>query len=166
MNPFYSPKWMELSFGKHKGKTLPQVAFHFPSYFFWAMDEGIFDREPLKSQADDVYFKLRNIRIPEGKGYVAVRYCVDRRGRFDYFLLCQEHECYLKDRFTYANDIDCTFPYRMDSRDKGGCQRFMRHIQGIFIGPEARLTKDVCELFFDQDIFNLHRPIPPSELPF
>jgi hypothetical protein len=35
-------EWIDLWFEKHKGKTLPQVMFTDPGWFFWARDEEIF----------------------------------------------------------------------------------------------------------------------------
>jgi hypothetical protein len=37
--------WIPLWFGKHKGKTLPQVVFADPDYFFWAIEKRKFPIE-------------------------------------------------------------------------------------------------------------------------
>jgi len=42
--------WSILPFGKHKGKTLPQIVFTDPDWFFWAMEENVF-KGPLKREA-------------------------------------------------------------------------------------------------------------------
>lgn len=36
----------KLSFGKHSEKTLPQVLFRDPDWFFWAWEEGVFENRP------------------------------------------------------------------------------------------------------------------------
>ncbi|MBF0196378.1 MAG: hypothetical protein HQL32_01645 [Planctomycetes bacterium] len=154
MNPFYNfDRWTVLPFTKHKGKTLPQVAFKDPSFIYWADEEGVFNKEPLKSQFKEVYHKLCRIRIPKNRDYVSVRYCLGFNGKFAYFRLCKEEECYYKDRFTYDNIIDCSFPYQIDSSDKGGCRHFMQCIKNLFIGSDSRLTRKTCEKFFDGDYF-------------
>ncbi len=43
--------WTELPFGKHKGKTLPQVVFSDPDWFYWAVEKNIFKSKDLKKEA-------------------------------------------------------------------------------------------------------------------
>jgi len=38
-------RWSTLKSGKYEGKTLPQVLFKDPDYFFWAIEEGVFDND-------------------------------------------------------------------------------------------------------------------------
>src|SRR5450759_2541978 len=47
--------WSVINFGTHKGKTLPQVLFSDPVWFFWAIEEGVFqNRGTLRGQAADL----------------------------------------------------------------------------------------------------------------
>ncbi len=34
--------WSVVDFGKHQGKTLPQIVFIDPDWFFWAIEESVF----------------------------------------------------------------------------------------------------------------------------
>lgn len=147
-------KWIPLPFTKHKGKTFPQIAFHDPSYIFWAKENDIFDRGPLKSQLEEVEEKICNIRIPGDNKDCHVRYCVNFQGKFDYFRVCRKEDDYFKDRFFYDTKIDCSFPHSAFPGDRGGCRRFMQSVKNLILGSKTRLTKKVCESFFDSDHFD------------
>ena len=58
--------WTKLNFGKHKDKTLPQVMFIDPDWFFWAYNNRVFDNKSLaiKKESEEIYKKSRNIKIP------------------------------------------------------------------------------------------------------
>jgi hypothetical protein len=57
--------WSKLEFGKHDGKTLPQVVLSDPDWFFWAIDNGVLDHTPpaLRAEAKDVLRKATRIKI-------------------------------------------------------------------------------------------------------
>jgi hypothetical protein len=59
--------WSKLEFGKHDGKTLPQVVLSDPDWFFWAIDNGVFDHIPpaLRAEAKHVLRKATRIKIPK-----------------------------------------------------------------------------------------------------
>ena len=38
--------WSIIKFGKHKGKSLPEVILHDPDWFFWAVEAHYFDKHP------------------------------------------------------------------------------------------------------------------------
>src|ERR1035441_8332654 len=77
--------WTELMFGKHYGKTLPQLAFTDPDYLFWALAEGVFNRYGLRGEARLVCQRATHIRILWGVGESLVGGCGfclgDGRGR-------------------------------------------------------------------------------------
>ena len=57
--------WSKLNFGKHAGKSLPQIIF--PSdrdYFFWSIEKTIF-KGCLAIEADKLTRIVRHIRIPK-----------------------------------------------------------------------------------------------------
>ena len=58
--------WTKLWFGKkHKGKTLPQIMFKDPDWFFWAIEKGVFkNKGKLGEEAWEIYQKARKIKIP------------------------------------------------------------------------------------------------------
>ena len=43
--------WSSLEFGKHEGKTIPQVVFSDPDWFFWAIQEDVFrNKGPIEEE--------------------------------------------------------------------------------------------------------------------
>ena len=47
--------WSVVTFGEHKGETLPQVIFSDPDWFFWAMAKGeSFHWGKLKQEAEEI----------------------------------------------------------------------------------------------------------------
>jgi hypothetical protein len=55
--------WRPMPFGKYEGRTLPQVLFKDPDYFFWFLREGALKRA-LAIQAKQLAKKACRIRIP------------------------------------------------------------------------------------------------------
>jgi hypothetical protein len=57
--------WSTVNFGKHSGKTLPQIVFGDPDWFFWAIEENVF-KGPLRREARLINERARAILIPNG----------------------------------------------------------------------------------------------------
>ena len=81
--------WTTLNFGKYAGKTLPQILFCDPDWFFWAMDQQIFhSRTALGQEAQDLDYKARHIRIPAHDGTPLVaQYTFTPEGKFSHLWL-------------------------------------------------------------------------------
>lgn len=56
--------WSPLRFGKHEGKTLPQIILSDPSWFYWAFGNSIF-RDTLDEQASEIAASASVIKIPK-----------------------------------------------------------------------------------------------------
>src|ERR1700694_5831844 len=56
--------WTTLTFGKHAGRTLPQVVLSDPNWFFWAVSKGVFYGR-LATEPKALEQRARNIRIPK-----------------------------------------------------------------------------------------------------
>src|SRR6185503_8817104 len=58
--------WTELHFGKHIGKTLPQILFSDPDWFFWSIDNNIWEKSnaTLKKEVYLIDKRSRSIKIP------------------------------------------------------------------------------------------------------
>ena len=56
--------WSKLYFGKHAGKSLPQILFYDPDYFFWSIEKKVF-KDRLAVEADKLTRMVRHIRIPK-----------------------------------------------------------------------------------------------------
>jgi hypothetical protein len=62
--------WTPLTFGKYAGKTLPQILFSDPPWFFCAMRQGAFENQgALSREAREIFIKARRIRIRQNKGH-------------------------------------------------------------------------------------------------
>ncbi len=55
---------IQLEFGEHKGKSLPQVIFSDPDWFFWAYETRIF-KGAQEDEAREIYRKATSIKIPQ-----------------------------------------------------------------------------------------------------
>jgi hypothetical protein len=76
--------WMRLPFGKHSGKTLPQVLLTDPDWFYWAAVKSGFLWGPLEQEAAELLAKAARIKIPKRHPRNwAVEYVFDRDGRFE-----------------------------------------------------------------------------------
>jgi hypothetical protein len=60
-------EWTKLNFGKHKGKTLPQIMFTDADWFFYAY-ENRFLKNGLAYEAAEIYRRARAIRVPQING--------------------------------------------------------------------------------------------------
>ncbi len=71
--------WSEVYFGSHKGKTLSQILFSDPDWFFWAIEKNVFQNKgALHSEAKDLYNKAKNIKIPNNEDEaLVVEYVID-----------------------------------------------------------------------------------------
>ena len=89
-----------INFGKtHKGKSLPEVVLHDPDWFFWAMEEDVFDRtQVFAAEAHDLDFKARNIKIPKPNPQDwCIRYVIHASGKFERFDIVEATERDLED---------------------------------------------------------------------
>ena len=57
-------KWTAIGFGKHAGKTLPQIIFDDADWFFWAYEKQAFKGIQAR-EAQEIYRRSRSIRVPE-----------------------------------------------------------------------------------------------------
>ena len=56
--------WSLLEAGKYAGRSLPQILFMDPDYFFWAVEKKVFQGR-LAAQAAELARKARHIKIPK-----------------------------------------------------------------------------------------------------
>jgi hypothetical protein len=146
--------WSELTFGKHKGKSLPQVIFTDPDWFFWAVEEGIFKgKGRLEAEAADLKKKSRFIKIPSKK---------DERLVADYFVHPPTGKFVRMDivaadtpRHEGASPtirkevIDLSIPRQIAPYDKLGCGNLISNAKHALFGSSKRMTRQRCEAFFD-----------------
>ena len=142
-----------LNFGDHEGKSLAQVVLHDPDWFFWAMEEHVFNKYPgLLPEARDLSYKACHIKIPrENPQEWRIRYVTTRDGKFADFEIIDAATPLSHDLPTMWRHVhlDLAFPRSLRQYDKLGCRLLLRKFKQYFLGStKARLTKQRCESFF------------------
>lgn len=143
--------WTTINFGKHKGKTLPQIIFDDADWFFYAYEQGYF-KNGLAHEAREVYRRARSIRIPEQDGKkMLVEYRFDpRTGKFATMFLIAEGPIF--ERQTVSSVIDFCVPKSRAPYDKLGNKNFVFALKAILFGDQSRrLSKQAREEFFSDD---------------
>lgn len=147
-------EWLVVDFGKYKGKSLPQIMFSDPDWFFYAYSEGYFNSKGnLRIEANEISKKSVSIKIPQ-KGPVKLvaeytihptthNFCdleivpVDRD---------PHHGSFRKDV------IDMTIPKQIQKYDKFGYKILISCIKTYLFGnTKIKMTKERCEEFFSNN---------------
>ena len=150
--------WNSLTFGKHKGKNLPQILFSDPDWFFWAISNNVFDNKSasILSQAKDIYTKSTNIKIPDNiDDDLEVEYFIHSpSNKFSHFTIIPSSKPIHQGSSGTCRSplIDMSIPKQIASYDKLGCKNLISSLKYyIFGNKSARLTQKKCEDFFDDD---------------
>jgi hypothetical protein len=147
--------WSKLYFGKHKEKTLPQIVFKDPDWFFWAMEDKIFKGKIL-NEAREIYRKSRSIRIPKnGSKKLVAEYAVHSpTDKFACMGIClASRPNHVGSSVTFREDvIDLSIPRQIAPYDKLGCKYIISNLKSyLFDNSSYRMTKGRCEAFFEDD---------------
>jgi hypothetical protein len=148
--------WSILKFGKHKGRTLPQVLFQDPDWFFWAVENDKFLNEIQAAEARELYRKATAICIPqrEKEDLVAEYYIHSPTGKFAQLKLVPrsrpEHEG-ASESFR-SDTINLLTPRQIYPFDKRGSKKLIGDLKYYFFGSSSyKMTKRRCEEFFEDD---------------
>ena len=145
--------WTAVTFGKHRGRTLPQIIFRDPDWFFWAMENGALRARALATEAARLNRLARNIRIPtgpDGGRRVALFIIHPAYGRFDHLELAPIERKGLSTSTLRRDRIDLSLPRTISGgMDKTGAARLIADVKGYLFGSSARMTRTRCETFFD-----------------
>jgi len=144
--------WTTLPFGKHSGKTLPQVICHGTSWFLWAVRNSIFYPD-LEREAEILHRRLRGIIVPKAPPEEwIVEYRYEDDGRFLGFDIVKKGS-YRRSKHNYqANYLSVDF---VRPRYRGEWRKFTRDLRWYFFAGR-NLTKDSCERFFSDKSRFLH----------
>jgi hypothetical protein len=149
--------WTVVNFGKHEGKTLPQIVLTDPDWFFWAVENQAFNRLPqLKKEANDIRRKAKRIRVTGPKGSQAkVEYDIDPRTAklAGVSVIPSSQPQHQGSTPTHVEDFfDLSMAQQISPYDKLGGKIIVRVLKHRVFGDEnARLTRRRCENFFDDD---------------
>lgn len=147
--------WTKLNFGKHAGKTLPQVLFNDPDWFFWAWEEGAFEgRGILRMEAKTIRARAKSIKIPSRDGERQVVIYKINEGKFFGFDVVKESTpAHQGTTVTQrSNHLDMEFPRTIKNYDKLGCQLLTNQLKHLILSSvgKKRMTKQLCEEFFSK----------------
>ena len=145
-------KWSELRFGRHQGKSLPQLVFADCDWFWWAWEQNLY-RGDLGRQSDDVAQRAANIRLPQiGTEVMVAEYVPNEVGLFASLeVVPKEQEVH--PRAQRSDRIDLRMPRAMArGKDRLGGDLIIDHAKHILFGDAGyRMTRARCEAFFDDD---------------
>ena len=153
--------WTAIGFGKHSGKTLPQIIFNDADWFFHAYEKGYF-KGVLAQEAHELYRRARSIKVPSRNGqkmlveYVIHRDLQSRKEKFGTMRLIADGTGL--ERLIVSPRIDFYVPRSYAQYDKTGYKNFVSLLKAILFGdPSHRMNRRACEAFFnDDDNFNLN----------
>jgi hypothetical protein len=142
-------RWATLTFGKHAGKTLPEIILSDADWVFWAVKKSAF-KGRLANEAAKLVESARAIKIPKrNPKRWQVEYSYDDTGGFCGFQFVKADvpsPCGRRSirRLPYL-DFSCI---RRKAYDKRGCRNLLRDFRCHYFGDNTRLTKRRCEQFF------------------
>lgn len=147
-------EYSELNFGKHKGRTLPQVIISDPAWFFWAYNENILKERGYSREADDVCKKARNIKIPKDQpeNFKAV-YIRHFTGGFGGIQIVPKDQYIIKNFKTTVGHIDLMKAWvSLNGKDRTGMDILKMSLKEIlFQDIKVILTRKKCDEFFETD---------------
>jgi|SRR5579862_3855006 len=147
------PLWSSINFGKFYGlgKTLPEIVLSDPDWFFHMHEQAGFMGK-LAREAEQIAGRARQIRIPgkSPKDFKLQYYRSPDTGKFWYIEIVRPDEpCPIEQPFDRRDFLDLSYP-RLRRYDKRGGKRIIRELKILVFGNEhMRLTKAVCERFFN-----------------
>lgn len=150
-------RWPILDFGQHEGTSLPRVLFEDPDWFFWAIEEGVFDDKPkYRDAAQELKEKAKNIKPPDDDyDDPVVEYTihpsVHRLGGVD--VVERSHPVHRGSSPTTRKDVfDLSMPRRYDDYEKKGAKILISGMKHELFGDSSyRMTEKRCEEFFGDD---------------
>ena len=146
--------WTTVTFGKHEGKTLPQIAFSDPDWLRWAVNKGIFTSKRLASEAKDVARKAQRIAIPKDKaGKKKVRYYFQpgtgRLGNIE-IIDADRGPHSGSSSVVDSQGFDLFVASKHINYDKAGGKDVVNAVKyHVFGNGSTRITKKKAETFFD-----------------
>lgn len=148
--------WKTIKFGKHKEKTLPQVLFTDPDWFFWSMDKGIWKNKDssLQEQFYFIYERAKKIAIPDNENDdLIVEYNLFNGSVYGFDIVKKDTPRHTGSTKTFRDPLlNLGIPRNQKGYDKQGYKHFISDFKSkILKNSKIRLTKKVCESFFEDE---------------
>jgi hypothetical protein len=141
--------WSAVPFGKHEGKTFPEIIVRDPDWFFWMVPK-LYGK--LADEAEELARKARAIKIPKSPARKwEVEYQYDCDQRFCGFAFVKTGSVLHSRWTTRLPHLDLTWPLRQKRYDKRAGRIMIGEFRRHYFGEYRRLTKDRCEEFFSND---------------
>jgi hypothetical protein len=144
-------RWTILHFGKHKGRSLPEIILFDVDYFFWALNkEGVLQGK-LGKEAAMLVKRVRAIKIPKpNPKRWQVEYSYDDTGGFIGFCFVKANipSYYGSRSVRLSPHLDLSYARGRKKYDKRGCRNLLRDFRYNYFGKNTRLTKRRCQEFF------------------
>ena len=140
--------WSQLKFGKHEGKTLPQIMLSDPDWVFWAHDHRIF-REPQDAEAEEVAYRARNIKIPKivpENWRIEYEFSLDHKF-VNFSIVDAKTATSIAPYNKISTHLDLSLPREMKTYDKLGSKLMLANFRNYYFDG-SNLTKEKCENFF------------------
>lgn len=162
-------EWEIIDFGKFrgKGKTLPQILFIDPDWFFYQYErEDGYLKKKYKVDCEKIYFRAKNIKPPMGKYIKYFLYNDGSSWTFSFIdeleakekfykciggeVFCQNEEMLDAAYFTILDRIDMSFPHKRKSYDKLSNKIFVQSLKAYLLQTKV-VRKEKAETFFMND---------------
>jgi hypothetical protein len=145
LNEVFPMRWATLTFGKHTGKTIPEIILSDADWFCWAVNKAdsmirlqSLSKGPERSKSPNV---IRNWQV---------EYSYDDTGGFCGFQFVKADTPlpYRSRSIRRSPYLDLSYVRRGKAYDKRGCRNLLRDFRHHFFGDNTRLTKRRCQQFF------------------
>jgi len=147
-------EWSILTFGKHEGKTLPQVVLEDPDWFFIAYERGEFTRQ-LLPEANRIFEKATSIKVPStGEKRMVAEYSIDPFTRkFSVIEVVPESDPFNPESIWSFRKkvIDFTAARNILFSDTTAGERIALQVKNLLFGKDAELMRELCETFFNDE---------------
>lgn len=143
--------WTRLNFGKHKGKTLPQIMFNDADWFFYAYENRYF-KNGLAYEAREIYRRARTIRVPQVIGQKMLVEYITHKPTWKFGTMKLIPDDTDLGNLDVSPVIDFYKPRSCAGHDKLGYKNFVVALKAILFGNASRrMNRGACEEFFNND---------------
>lgn len=163
-------KWNKVNFGTNKkvqNKTLPQIMFIDPDWFFFQYErDNSYLKKAFGIQADTIYQRSRNIKPREGHYIKHFLFCDNTSDGFtpisiekaeqkfseciESSITCQDLDFLDTQKFFIFKRIDLRFPKTLKQYDKKSCKFFVDELKE-YLSLGKRITEQKAIDFFEND---------------
>jgi len=148
--------WKKVNFGKYSGKTLHEIFFRDPDWFYWAHLERI-SRGNLADEADEVARKSRRVRLPIPKKNMKnwrAFFFFDPEGRFSHFKIVPAEQAVLTglSRTVVSRFLDMSLIWNINTYYKLDYALFLKQFKVRGLGDGSiKVTAKRCKRFLETE---------------